>query len=126
VQPFATTSSDGAVAGATAPMQAYDRGVDDRRAHKRHKVTMAVSIKGGSVAVIPAYMEDVSLGGALIRTSRPPPIDATVDVIVMRDDGPPLSMRARVRRAAVDSVGVQWFGLGEREGLFLLSLMRQG
>lgn len=86
---------------------------------------MAVSIKGSSVAVIPAYMEDVSLGGALIRTSRPPPLDATLDVIVMRDDGPPLSMHARVRRAAPDSVGVQWYGLGEREGLFLLTLIQQ-
>jgi hypothetical protein len=99
--------------------------VDDRRQHKRHKVTMAVSIKGSSVAVIPAYMEDVSLGGALIRTSRPPAIGSTLDVIVMRDDGPPLSMHARVQRSGDESIGVQWFGLGEREGLFLLTLMQQ-
>lgn len=100
--------------------------MDDRRQHKRHKVTMAVSIHGSSVAVIPAYMEDVSLGGALIRTSRPPALDATLDIIVMREDGPPLSMHARVKRSAADSIGVQWFGLGEREALFLLSLMQQG
>ncbi len=85
---------------------------------------MAVSIKGTAVALIAAYMEDVSLGGALIRTSRPPPVGAVLDVIVMREDGPPLSMRATVRRAAADAVGVQWSGLGEREGLFLLTLMQ--
>ena len=85
---------------------------------------MAVSIKGTSVALIAAYMEDVSLGGALIRTSRPPPLGAVVDVIVMRDDGPPISMHATVRRAGPEAVGVQSFGLGEREGLFLLSLMQ--
>jgi hypothetical protein len=85
---------------------------------------MAVSIKGTAVALIAAYMEDVSLGGALIRTSRPPPIDAVLDVIVMREDGPPLSLRATVRRSAADHVGVQWSGLGERESMFLFSLMQ--
>jgi hypothetical protein len=99
--------------------------VDERRQHKRHKVTMAVSIKGSAVAVMAAHMEDVSLGGARIRTSRPPSIGSTLDIVMTRDDGPPLAMRARVQRADPDSVGVQWFGLGEREALFLLTLMQQ-
>lgn len=84
---------------------------------------MAVSINH-AVAVIPASMEDVSLGGALIRTSRPPAVGTTLDVVVMREDGPPLALHARVQRAAADSIGVQWFGLSERDALFLFSLMQ--
>ncbi|HUQ07396.1 MAG TPA: PilZ domain-containing protein [Kofleriaceae bacterium] len=100
--------------------------MDDRRQHTRHKVKMAVSIRGTSVALVSAYLEDVSLGGARISTDRPTPVGGTVDILVMREDGPPLSMRARVQRSDPDSMGVQWFGLGEREALYLLTLMQQG
>ncbi len=98
--------------------------MDERRQHQRHRVTMAVAIKGHAVQVYAANMEDVSLGGARIATSRPPPEGTTFDVIIMRDDGPPLCLHARVQRCSADSIGVAWVKPGERELMFLLALMQ--
>ncbi len=87
---------------------------------------MAVGIKGHSVAVFAGTMEDVSFGGALIRTSRPPPPGTSLDVVVMRDDGPPLSLKASVYRVGPDWVGVAWGPLGDPERAFLAAVLASG
>jgi hypothetical protein len=97
--------------------------MDERRQHQRHKVAMAVGMKGDWVAVISATMEDISQGGAFIKTSRPLKVGSTLDLLVLREDGPPLSLPATVRRIVNDGIGVAWGPLDEAGQTFLRSVL---
>jgi hypothetical protein len=97
--------------------------VRERRQHVRFKVAIAVGMKGDSIAVITATMEDISHGGAFIKTERPPTRGAEVDIVVMRDGGPPISLPATVCRALPDGVGVAWRELGDAQRSFVLALL---
>jgi hypothetical protein len=97
---------------------------DERRQHRRHKVTIAVGMQADAAALISGTMEDVSLGGALIRAARPPKEGGEVSVVVLRDGEAPLSLPATVCRVIGDGVGIAWGELDGEGQAFVASVAR--
>jgi Tfp pilus assembly protein PilZ len=97
--------------------------MDERREHERIKVTMSVSMKDDRAEVIWATMEDLSLGGAFIKTSRSFAIGTPVEIVALAPGNPGVAFRAVVCRLADRGLGVKWGEMNERERTFLAGVL---
>lgn len=97
--------------------------MDERRAHERINVTMAVSMRGDRAAVIWATMEDVSLGGAFVKTSHPLEIGVLLEIITLVDGYPGVVLPAVVCRVTDRGVGVKWGDMEPRHREFLAGVV---
>jgi len=83
----------------------------DRRVHKRFKVAVKaeVSADGGAGS---GQIEDLSLGGALVRLANPPPVGGAVHLQFKAGGGLTIRLDGQVvRSAGPERVGVLFYGL---------------
>jgi Tfp pilus assembly protein PilZ len=97
--------------------------MDERREHTRITVTLAVKMTGDRAAVIWATMEDLSRGGAFIKTSQRLAIGVPVEIIVVAEEGPTVVLPGVVCRHTERGVGVRWSHLAPREASFLAGML---
>jgi len=86
--------------------------VSENRAHPRYEIDSAADVSGGSHRI-----QNISLGGICIRTSRLQEVGAPVDVVL---DLPELGRRLElhgqvvwVNREPPEDVGIRWTALDE-------------
>ena len=103
-----------------------------RRIHTRYPGTLTVQVERDGVRCF-ALISQLSLGGAFIEMSPPPPMGTRLVIIVTRSGGRTLRLAALSRYAASESVaevevagfGVQWKDLDEEARAFVRELVNR-
>lgn len=96
------------------------------RGHARFPAALAATWRVGG-DVLPTTVEDLSAGGAFLRTDQPPPLGAEVAVTIRPPEGEPLALIGHVawiRQGTLPGFGVDFVPAVGDDGRRLRALLR--